>query len=147
MKKEMRFKGQLKNYMYWPLLLTILIVILNIPMYYFDKWAGICVSIFAVCYFIIVLIIYLLNRSGIRNEVISFATQFGTVQKKLLDEFQIPYALLDDNCKILWMNQEFSEITEKDRKYHKSITSIFPSITREILNKEETGSSFQVKWK
>ena len=47
MKKEMRFKGQLKNYMYWPLLLTILIVILNIPMYYFDKWAGICVSIFA----------------------------------------------------------------------------------------------------
>jgi len=147
MKKEMRFKGQLKNYMYWPLLLTILIVILNIPMYYFDKWAGICVSIFAVCYFIIVLIICLLNRSGIRNEVISFATQFGTVQKKLLDEFQIPYALLDDNCKILWMNQEFSEITEKDRKYHKSITSIFPSITREILDKEETGSSFQVKWK
>ncbi len=147
MKKEKKFKGPLKNYMYWPLLLTILIVLMNVPLYYFDKKAGICVTAFAGCYFITVLAIYMLNRSGIRSEVINFATQYGTVQKKLLDEFQIPYALLDYNSKILWMNREFSEVTEKDKRYHKSITTIFPSITREILDKEETSSNFQVEWK
>ena len=143
MKNEKKFKGQLKNYMCWPLLLTILIALMNVPLYYFDKKAGFCVSIFAVSYFIIVLVIYMMNRSGIRSEVINFATQYGTVQKKLLDEFQIPYALLDYNSKILWMNREFSEVTEKDKRYHKSITTIFPSITREILDKEESSSSFQ----
>ncbi len=147
MKNEKKFKGQLKNYMCWPLLLTILIALMNVPLYYFDKKAGFCVSIFAVSYFIIVLVIYMMNRSGIRSEVINFATQYGTVQKKLLDEFQIPYALLDYNSKILWMNREFSEVTEKDKRYHKSITTIFPSITREILDKEESSSSFQVEWK
>lgn len=147
MKNEKKFKGQIKNFMHWPLLLTVLIVLMNVPLYYFDKKAGFCVSVFAVCYFIIVLVIFMMNRSGIRSEVINFATQYGTVQKKLLDEFQIPYALLDYNSKILWMNREFSEVTEKDKKYHKSITTIFPSITREILDKEENSSNFQVEWK
>ncbi|MCI8496302.1 MAG: DHH family phosphoesterase [Lachnospiraceae bacterium] len=147
MKKETQFKGQLKNYMFWPLMLTALIILLNVPLYYIDKKAGICVSVFAVCYFVIVLTVYLLNRSAIRSEVISFATQYGTVQKKLLDEFKIPYALLDYNSKILWMNKAFSAITEREKRYHKSITTIFPSITREILEKEDQLSNVQVEWK
>ena len=133
--------------MYWPLMLTILIVLMNVPLYYVDKKAGICVSIFAVLYFLIVLGIFIANKSLIRSEVISFATQYGTIQRKLLNEFQIPYALLDYNSKILWMNEAFSKITEKDKGYHKSITTIFPSITRELLEKEEESNSMQVEWK
>lgn len=147
MKRKIHFKGQLKNYMYWPLMLTILIVLMNVPLYYVDKKAGACVSVFALFYFVIVLGIYLMNKSVIRNEVISFATQYGTVQKKLLNEFEIPYALLDYNSKILWMNESFSRITEKDKQYHKSITTIFPSITRELLEKEGDKNSIQVEWK
>ena len=82
-----------------------------------------------------------------RNEVISFATQYGTVQKKLLNEFEIPYALLDYNSKILWMNESFSRITEKDKGYHKSIATIFPSITRELLDREEHNDHIKVEWK
>lgn len=146
MKKKNHPGGQL-NYMYWPLVLTILIVLMNIPLYFIDGKAGFCVSVFAVIYFLVVLGIYMVNKSMIRNEVISFATQYGTVQRKLLDEFEIPYALLDYNSKILWMNETFSRITEKDKNYHKSITTIFPSITRELLDREEHNDSIQVKWK
>ena len=147
MKRKNVVKGPLSNYMYWPLLLTVLIVALNIPLYYFSKKAGICVSLFAVVYFVIVLGLYLVYRSSVRKEAINFATQYGTVQKKLLDEFEIPYALLEYNSKILWMNEAFSQATEKDKKYHKSITSIFPSITRELLEKEEPSKSIQIEWK
>ncbi|MFG6384794.1 MAG: DHH family phosphoesterase [Lachnospiraceae bacterium] len=147
MKRKNHSRGQLNNYMYWPLMLTILIVLMNVPLYYVDKKAGICVSIFAVLYFLIVLGIFIANKSLIRSEVISFATQYGTIQRKLLNEFQIPYALLDYNSKILWMNEAFSKITEKDKGYHKSITTIFPSITRELLEKEEESNSMQVEWK
>lgn len=147
MKKKNHFGGQWNNYMYWPLMLTVLIVLMNIPLYYFDKRAGICVSVFAVLYFLIVVGIFMANKSLIRNEVISFATQYGTVQKKLLDEFMIPYALLDYNSKILWMNERFSQIAEKDKGYHKSITTIFPAITRELLEKDEKNQNIQVEWK
>lgn len=147
MKRKNHPGGPLKNYMYWPLMLTVLLVLMNVPLYYFDRTAGICVSVFAALYFLIVLGIFLANKSAMRNEVISFATQYGTVQKKLLNEFEIPYALLDFNSKILWMNEAFSRITEKDKGYHKSIATIFPSITRELLDREERNDHIKVEWK
>ena len=140
-------KKPLKNYMCWPLMLTVLVVLLNIPLYYFDKRAGICVSVFAAVYFVVTLALYLVYSSLVRKEVIDFATQYGTVQKKLLNEFEIPYALLENNSKILWMNEAFAEVTEKEKNYHKSITSIFPAITRELLEKEEKERDIRIEWK
>ncbi len=147
MKRKKSYKEPLKNYMFWPLILTVPIVLLDIPLYSVNKKAGICMSIFALVYFAIALGIYMVYRSRIRKEVVNFATQYGTVQRKLLDEFEIPYALLESNSKVLWMNEAFSQVTEKDKKYHKSITSIFPAITRELLEKEEKERSIQVEWK
>lgn len=147
MKKRESFKGPLKNYMSLPLLLTVPIILLNIPLYSIDRKGGICVSIFAAVYFVAMLGIYIMYRSRIRKEVVNFATQYATVQKKLLDKFEIPYALIEDNSKILWMNEAFAQITEKDKRYHKSITSIFPSITRELLEKEEKEQSIRIEWR
>ena len=64
--------------MFWPLILAGLIILLNIPLYSVDKRAGICVSIFAAIYLAIALGVYIMYRSRIRKEVVSFATQFGT---------------------------------------------------------------------
>lgn len=137
MKTKIKLKGQLRNYMYWPLIMTIVLALLNIPAYVMNRKLGLIFSAFVVIYFIIVLCAYLYNKPVILNELINFATQYGTVQKRLLEEFEVPYALLDYNGKILWVNQKFTEITGKKRDYHKSITGIFPSLTREVLQKEE----------
>lgn len=137
MKRKIRLKGQLKTYMYWPLIMTVLIVLMNIPVYYVNRKAGICVSVFTIVYFLVILAAYFVNKPAMLNEIINFATQYATVQKHLLNEFEIPYALLDYNSKILWTNEAFTEATGKDKKYHKSITTIFPSITRELLEKED----------
>lgn len=137
MKSKIRLKGQLRNYMYWPLLLTILLVIINIPVYVVNKKLGALFTGFVILYFIIVLFAYWYNKPVILNELINFATRYGTVQRRLLDEFEVPYALLDYNGKILWVNQKFTEITGKDKDYHKSITSIFSSLTREVVQKSD----------
>ena len=71
------------------------------------------------------------------NELIDFATQYGTVQKRLLNEFEVPYAVMDATGKLLWMNRQFEALSEKNKGYHKSITTIFPQITRELMEKED----------
>lgn len=110
---------------------------MDILVYLVDIEAGtICMS-FTGIYFITMLCSYLYNKPLILSGLINFATQYGTVQKKLLNELKIPYALLDYNGKILWCNQQFTEITGKDKQYHKSITSIFSNLTREIVQKEQ----------
>ena len=99
---------------------------------------------FIVLYVIIVLISNRRNRPLLINELVNFATQYGTVQKQLLNDFEIPYALLDYNSRFLWMNEKFTEITGKDKNYHKSVTTVFPSLTKDILQKSEAVESINV---
>lgn len=101
---------------------------------------------FLLVYFVCVLMVFLRNKPVLTREMINFATQYATVQKRLLNNFEVPYALLDVNGRILWMNKKFAEVTGKGKEYHKSIFSIFPSITKEQLMKEENEASFQVVW-
>lgn len=142
MKSKIKLKGQLRSYMYWPLILTILLAVINIPAYFLDVKLGLLFSAFVVLYFLFVLGAYFYNKPVILNELINFATQYGTVQKRLLDDFEVPYALLDFNGKILWVNKKFVDLTGKEKNYHKSITSIFPVLTRDVLQRE--GKSIEV---
>lgn len=49
----------------------------------------------------------------------------------------MPYAVMDATGKLLWMNRQFEALSEKNKGYHKSITTIFPQITRELMEKED----------
>ena len=112
----------------------------------FRSGAALLVSIFLGIYLIVVVISYNVNKPVLVNELINFATQYGTVQKKLLNEFEIPYALLDYNGKVLWVNEKFTEITGKTKNFHKSITSIFPGITRELIQQEQFVEDVNMVW-
>lgn len=134
---KIRFKGRLRSYLCWPLYLTVVLALLNIPVYLYDTKCGYIISGFTVIYFVVELVLYTNNRPYLATEIVNFATQYATVQRKLLNEFEIPYALLDNTGKVLWCNEQFTELTGADKKYHKSITALFPTLTRELLEKNE----------
>jgi c-di-AMP phosphodiesterase-like protein len=119
------------------LALTVLLVVMNIPLYFYDVRCGAVFSGFTVVYFVVEVVTYCHAKPRLVNEIINYATQYATVQKKLLNEFEIPYALLDYNGKILWVNEAFTALTGADRNYHKSIAALFPSVTREYLQKND----------
>lgn len=134
---EIRLKGKLRNYILTPVLLTILFAGLDVWMYFLNVAAGLLCSVFVAVYLVVVLLLYRRNQTMILNEMIDFATQYSTVQKRLLDEFEVPYAILDQNCRLMWMNQQFSEIAEKEKHYHKSVTGIFPQVNKDQVNKAD----------
>ena len=69
--------------------------------------------------------------------MIEFATSYGQMQGELLRNFDIPYALLDETGKIEWINDAFASSVHKDTDYRRSITTIFPSIRKENLPKDD----------
>ena len=93
-KSNVKIKGKLRTYLYLPLLLTMLLIIINVFVYMEDTSSGVLFSGFVLLYFVIMLIAYLRNKPLLIDELINFATQYGLVQKQLLNEFEIPYALL-----------------------------------------------------
>ena len=143
-KTNIKLKGKLRRYLNWPLYLTIVLILMDVAMYAQDIQMGAEFSGFIVLYVIIVLISNRRNRPLLINELVNFATQYGTVQKQLLNDFEIPYALLDYNSRFLWMNEKFTEITGKNKNYHKSVTTVFPSLTKDILQKSEAVESINV---
>ena len=80
-------------------------------------------------YFVVVLYLNLYNKPIIMNELISFATEYGQIQKKLLRELDLAHAVLDDSGRVVWTNQAFERITHVEKGFRKSITALFPSIT------------------
>ncbi len=147
MKSKVRFRGKLRSYLCWPLWLTIPMTIADVGLYFYDVTAGFLLTVFIAVYFVLELGLYYNTRPRLANEIINFATQYATVQKKLLNEFEIPYALLDYTGKILWVNERFSELTGVGRNYHKSITTLFSNITREFLQKHEDAQNITIEKK
>lgn len=137
MKGKIRLKGQLKLYMQWPMILMLLLIAMNVVLYGVNLRAGAIATGFLGVYAAIVVLLYFQNRSMILNELISFATQYGQVQKNLLRDFIFPYALLNPDGRLLWVNEEFTSVTGKEKAYHKSITTIFPEVHMENLPKDE----------
>lgn len=131
MKKNVKFKGQLKLYMQWPMFLILLLLAMNVAMYALDIKAGILMSIFVCIYTAIVAVLYYYNKQILVNELINFATGYGQIQKKLLQELEIPYTLLDENGRVVWMNTAFKNIVGKTKDYKKSITNLFPTLTKD----------------
>ena len=94
---SIKFKGRLRFYLCAPLYLSILLVLLNIPCYFYNRNLGVCMTLFTGVYTITMFVLYFRCKPLLVNELINFATQYGTVQKKLLNEFEIAYALVDYN--------------------------------------------------
>lgn len=135
-KSRIKLKGRLKKYVQTSLYLGFLLILVNLIVYLISVPAGLVVTCFALLYFAVVLSLQFYNKPVIMNEMVSFATQYGQVQKVLLREFEIPYAMLDDDGRIIWTNAAFEKVVHKEKGYRKSITSLFPSITKEKLPEE-----------
>ena len=138
MKRKVQLKGQLRRYVQWPLILSALLLVMNLAMYFVSVKAGCLMSGFLIIYIAVVLLLYVKNRPQIYGELVSFATQYGQVQRKLLKELAIPYALLDEDGKVLWGNTAFFEASGKGKKnLRKSIGWFFPEFTLDMLPQDD----------
>lgn len=136
-KKNMKLKGRLKSYMQTSIYLGLLLVAVNLLIYILDVPAGLVLTCFTLFYFAVTALLQLYNKPIIMNELVSFATQYGQIQKVLLRELELPYAMLDEEGRIIWTNAQFEHVVHRDKGYRRSITSLFPSITREKLPEAE----------
>ena len=133
MKKRIRLKGRIRTYIQFTLYLGLLLLAIDAAVFMLDFRAGLLTFGFTIFYFAITLTLYFYNKPIIMNELISFATEYGQIQRKLLRDLELPYALLDDSGKVIWTNIAFENVVHQPKGYNKSITSLFPTITRDRL--------------
>ena len=136
-KQSVQLKGQLRLYMQLPAVMAVLLAILNIWIYRMDRRAGLLMLIFVIIYIIMVGFLYIYSKSIIMKDLVEFAAQYGIVQNVLLRELAIPYAILLDDGKAVWMNGEFEKVLGGKPKGDAYISKYIPELNVSIFPKQE----------
>ena len=127
----MQLKGQLRMYMRWPLIMTLLLIGMDEWMYMVDKKAGLLMSVIIIIYVGIAFSLYFYNRSLILADLIQFSVQYKGIENRLLKELAIPYAIALEDGRILWKNDCFLNLTEgqrKERYLNRMIPELHPGV-------------------
>ncbi|MCR4751032.1 MAG: DHH family phosphoesterase [Eubacterium sp.] len=139
--------GELNKILTLPLWLLVIPVAVNIGVYVINQQAGFLMTAAIVVYAIVLVARYIRKQAVLMNELITFATQYGQIQKQIMLDFSFPYALTDQSGHLLWFNNAFAELTGKDyHHYKRSITSLFPDITKDRLPDTEELAEIETEY-
>lgn len=139
MNEKRDINGVYNRYRQVPVYLIGLFCLMTVLMYLIGIGAGILATIFTLTYGVITVFVFLRMNLLERDRYVEFAMEHGKMQKELIKEFPVPYALLDESGKVVWVNDEFSSITESSkRKLMKlNIVQVFEEVTEESLPYDE----------
>lgn len=139
MNNEKILKNKIEKYLVRPLITSLLLLVMCGVLYVYDKKAGLIAGAFVVAVLIVQLVIFYITKLGVMPSLMAFALEQGQIQKELLKELAIPYALLDTDGKIMWANDGFVEaIGDGSRKrIRKNISAVFPELGSQALSNEQ----------
>ena len=145
--QDIRLKGRLKLYLFWPAIVSIILIGMTVWIYRVDKKAGMIMLFFAAIYSVVVAVLYFRNKSAIMQELVEFATQYGTVQNTLLKDLLVPCTILLRDGTILWMNEGFEEILGDNYSRETKISRYIPDIRKNIFPSDrEQDVSMEVQY-
>lgn len=125
--------GQLRTFFMWPVYIGIVLVFLNISMFFISVKAAVVMCGFMAAYILICIFVLLYLKPGIMRDMIEFSSNYSQVQRQLLYDMSVPYCLVDNSGRVMWMNKAMMEKTNKKRDFKKNISDIFPEITANVF--------------
>ena len=147
MNEKTKIKGQLGLYLQWTLFLGILVILTNIAVAAFSAAAGLTMSIFTLLYFVTAVFLYAYKRKKLLADLIEFSADYAWVQKRLLSDLDLPYAMVDETGRLLWMNERFAELIKEEKGGNRTLLTLFPDITKEELSGIEESVSLHTSFR
>ncbi|MCR5544343.1 MAG: DHH family phosphoesterase [Eubacterium sp.] len=136
MNKEKQIKRRIQWIIVIPVVLTLAIMGVMIYMNGLDSKIGsLCVAIAGV-YVLIVIFLYIRLVPLVGSIMVDYSLEQGKIQKELLYELEIPYAILDSTGHVMWANKLFHEAIgiPSENRIRKTVDTYFPDITPEMID-------------
>ena len=127
---EKRARGSLSAYMNWPIWVSIGLLVLCAAITAVDWVAGGIASVICIVIVLILVGLTLYYYRRVSSDMVTFGAGYAQIQKQLLQEMNVPYAVTDEKGYLIWMNSAFKEIAKTEIRGHRNLTSLFPDIHR-----------------
>lgn len=93
-------------------------------------------GLFIIC-MAVLLLISMRNNSLKSKKLGNKGEQYGFLHNALLTEMPVPYAVLAEDGKILWANDRFVSVFEKEQTMERYLSSYIHELNRSVFPKEE----------
>lgn len=139
-------KGRFKLYLQWPLYMAVFLVIMSGIIFSVSRKAGMLMIPFVIAYIVVAVALYQYNREKMLEDTARLSIDYSGLQNILLDKMRAPYAILMENGKVLWMNEEFKEILGNKYKNSANIASYIPELSpKNFPKKEDAAAVFEIE--
>ena len=145
-KAQLRYSGKVMRHWYWCVLLVLLQLVLTAAVLYVNTLAGCIVGGFTVVLILSLVLLDVHYRSRVLIELMDFAHKFSGIEKEMLKDFLVPYAIVQPDGKLVWMNDMMAELTGKSADYHKNISTLFPGMNAAHFPLDEEARSLEVDY-
>ena len=130
--KKAKIRANLFIYLKWPMILSVLLIIMTILIYNTNEKAGIIAMIFLGVYMITAFYLQLNRYNSLMPAIMKFTEDNARAQGDFITKIDIPYAILDVDGDLLWANGHFLGINQK-LKVGDSILKVFTDFKSEIF--------------
>lgn len=140
MNNEKILKKKIEFYLITPIFVSLFLILMCGALYFVDRSSAVIATVSVAVVLLIELLVYVVTKRAVMPTLISFSFEQGQIQKQLLKELAVPYALLDTDGKILWGNTLFVDIVGggSKKRIRKNISAFFPQIGSEAFNAKDT---------
>lgn len=145
-KAQLRYSGKVMRHWYWCVLVVLLQLVLTAAVLYVNTLAGCIVGGFTVVLILSLVLLDVHYRSRVLIELMDFAHKFSGIEKEMLKNFLVPYAIVQPDGKLVWMNDMMAELTGKDADYHKNISTLFPAMNAAHFPLDEEARSLEIEY-
>ena len=129
-------KERLAIYLILPFLLGGLLLIASIGEYFISREAGTLCLVITVLYYGVAIFLFLYHKSNILRDYTDFALDFDKVQRTILEEMRVPYAILNSEGNVIWSNAKFREISKRSHRGY-SFRDLVPDVKAFSLPKSD----------
>ena len=139
MNNEKLLKKKIEQYLIVPIAISLVLIGMCLFFYSENYKCAIIATVIVGVFIAIEIIIFFVAKASLGPLLVKFSLEQSQIQRELLNELAVPYALLDDDGKVLWGNNLFVESFGEGSKKRikKNISFFFPEIDSEALDCKE----------
>ncbi len=131
----------LRYYLKWPIAVIGMFVFMAACINLVNKKAGLIMIFMVTAAVILLLTFYYYTKDNFERAVAGYAMETEDIGKKMLNQLDMAYAVIDKAGGFAWRNREFNRIIEGDKKAGRNIRIMFPELKWEEIEEKDSFSA------
>ena len=131
--KKYGLDDQFNRNFLWPILAALLMILVDAYFMLHNMHVAMAITGVILLYLLAIIFNCLRRKEAFIDEILDMATQYGQVQKRLIQELALPYILLDEEGSVFWMNDDAKEEFHQESNFHGTISSLMPEFDETLI--------------